>query len=230
MECGAKTKKGEPCRGKPMPNGRCRMHGGNARSGVAHPRFSHGKYSRSMPERLSERYQASLADKGLLHLREEISLLDARIEDVLGRVDTGESGRAWKELAAAFEKAQEMRGTDFELVTFRALGDLIEEGLEDWAVWGEVQSLLQQRRKLVESERKRLVQEQQTITVERAYALVGAMGMLVHEHVKDPAARQAIAHGLDRLLGRGASEGDPHGEAGAGGNPYALAAGGVEPL
>lgn len=26
--CGAKTRSGEPCKSKPMPNGRCRMHGG----------------------------------------------------------------------------------------------------------------------------------------------------------------------------------------------------------
>jgi hypothetical protein len=26
--CGAKTRAGEPCKGQPMANGRCRMHGG----------------------------------------------------------------------------------------------------------------------------------------------------------------------------------------------------------
>ena len=26
--CGAKTRSGEPCKSKAMPNGRCRMHGG----------------------------------------------------------------------------------------------------------------------------------------------------------------------------------------------------------
>jgi hypothetical protein len=26
--CGARTRSGAPCRGLPMPNGRCRMHGG----------------------------------------------------------------------------------------------------------------------------------------------------------------------------------------------------------
>lgn len=28
--CGAKTRAGHPCRGTPMPNGRCRMHGGKS--------------------------------------------------------------------------------------------------------------------------------------------------------------------------------------------------------
>lgn len=27
--CGAKTRAGTPCQGPAMPNGRCRMHGGN---------------------------------------------------------------------------------------------------------------------------------------------------------------------------------------------------------
>jgi hypothetical protein len=26
--CGARTRSGDPCRSPPMPNGRCRMHGG----------------------------------------------------------------------------------------------------------------------------------------------------------------------------------------------------------
>ena len=28
--CGARTRKGTPCRGPAMPNGRCRMHGGKS--------------------------------------------------------------------------------------------------------------------------------------------------------------------------------------------------------
>ena len=33
MQCGAKTRGGTPCRTPPMPNGRCRMHGGTSLAG-----------------------------------------------------------------------------------------------------------------------------------------------------------------------------------------------------
>lgn len=54
--CGAKTRQGRPCKGKPMPNGRCRMHGG-ASTGprtqeglerIRKARTKHGVYSSHM--------------------------------------------------------------------------------------------------------------------------------------------------------------------------------------
>lgn len=51
--CGAKTRRGGPCKGQPMPNGRCRMHGGPS-TGPRTPeglerlrkaRTKHGSYS-----------------------------------------------------------------------------------------------------------------------------------------------------------------------------------------
>ena len=52
-QCGAKTRKGSPCRNPAMPNGRCRMHGGASTgprtlAGLARSRranWKHGRYS-----------------------------------------------------------------------------------------------------------------------------------------------------------------------------------------
>jgi uncharacterized protein YjcR len=45
--CGAKTRKGAPCQGPSMPNGRCRMHGGNSPGAPKGNRnaWKHGHYS-----------------------------------------------------------------------------------------------------------------------------------------------------------------------------------------
>ena len=43
--CGAKTRRGSPCRSPAMPNGRCRMHGGaspGAPRGEANGNYKHG--------------------------------------------------------------------------------------------------------------------------------------------------------------------------------------------
>lgn len=49
--CGAYCRTtGQACRTPAMPNGRCRMHGGKstgAPRGPAHPRYKHGRRSRS---------------------------------------------------------------------------------------------------------------------------------------------------------------------------------------
>lgn len=56
-KCGAKKRNsGEPCQAPPMPNGRCRIHGGKSvAAGVGHHRFKHGKYSKSPLEAIAHR-------------------------------------------------------------------------------------------------------------------------------------------------------------------------------
>ena len=55
--CGARTRRGTPCRSPAMANGRCRMHGGpspGAPPGDRHPNWRHGGYSREAIERRRE--------------------------------------------------------------------------------------------------------------------------------------------------------------------------------
>lgn len=51
--CGAKTRRGTPCRRAPMRNGRCYLHGGKSLAWFAHPNYKHGRYSKysGIPER-----------------------------------------------------------------------------------------------------------------------------------------------------------------------------------
>src|SRR3954452_17185048 len=98
MQCGAKTRSGAPCRTRPMPNGRCRMHGGKSLAGAASPAFKTGRHSTYLPVRLLAGYQEAERDPELLALRDEIALIDSRLADVLSRVDSGESSRIWRSL------------------------------------------------------------------------------------------------------------------------------------
>jgi hypothetical protein len=53
--CGARTRSGGRCQNAPMQlGGRCRMHGGAALRGPAHPRYKHGKYSKYRPVDIDE--------------------------------------------------------------------------------------------------------------------------------------------------------------------------------
>lgn len=206
MHCGAKTRSGTPCKGQAMANGRCRMHRGKAVSGIAHPNFQHGRYAKDIPTRMLSTYQAALADTELLNLRQEISLLDARLSDVLKRVDTGESGAVWAALGEAlreFQKASAAGDTAKMREHLTALTDLIQRGQSDTAAWGDVRALIQERRRVTESERKRQVEMQQSITTERAMLLVTALVDTVQRHVHDRVALGAIAADIGALLNAG---------------------------
>lgn len=196
--CGAKTRQGGECASWAMPNGRCRMHGGLSLGGVASPTFKTGRWSKYIPGRMLERYQEAQADDALLELREDIALLDSRLADVLSRVDTGESGSLWRQARAAWEASQSADVASAVAAKLE-LEDLFTRGVADYAAWGEVQRLLQERRKVVESERKRQIELQQMITVERALLLVTAVVDSVRTHVNDPAVLGAISQDLLRL-------------------------------
>ncbi len=216
MLCGAKTRNGSTCTQRSMPNGRCRMHGGKSPNGIAHARFKHGRYSQFIPARMLENYQAAQNDVELLALRDEIALLDSRLLDVLKRVDTGESGQVWRELKATYQMlraAQAKDDRDAARDHARKLGELIEHGSADWLAWSEVRSLIDQRRRTVESERKRLVEMQSLISQEKAMVLIAALTDSVRRHVSDRTALAAISADLVRLTAA-----DPRGAALAGGD------------
>jgi len=191
-----------------MPNGRCRMHGGMTPVGPAHPAFKHGRHSKFLPARLAGRYQEAIDDPHLLELRSEIALLDVRIADVVQRVDTGESGKLWSELKSVMEgflAELTKRNADRMREPLQRMEHLIDQGTHDTAVWDELGRLLDQRRKLVESERKRLVEMHQMLTTEEAMTLLAAVVDTIRRHVVDRGALAAISADLTRLVTHTAS-------------------------
>lgn len=73
QHCGAKTRKGTPCKSAAMENGRCRMHGGLSPKGVDHPSFKTGQHSRYR-HLLSEKMQAHIDDSDPLDLLPELEV------------------------------------------------------------------------------------------------------------------------------------------------------------
>ena len=198
MQCTAQSKRsGQQCRRHATPGrGVCHIHGGKSLAGIASPSLVTGAYSKYLlPQRLRARYQAAVDDPALLEQRAEISVLDARLADLLGRVDSGESGAIWRALDAqrlALLIAQQLGNTVDQLAATAAILDLIADGHADYAAWREVGAVLEQRRKLVESERKRLIEMSQVMTSEQALALMNALLLAVRANVHEQAALIAI--------------------------------------
>lgn len=164
----------------------CTVHGGLTPSGVASANWKHGRYSKAIPTRLMERYQASESDPELLNLRSDIALVDARISELLGSVDVGESGRLWRDLGKLrkdFLVAQREKDQDAMASVLTELLNTVGRGAQDWERWQEIADFLERRRRLVESEQKRLVAMQQMVTAEQAMTLVTTLGLAVREIV-----------------------------------------------
>lgn len=213
--CSARKKRtGDPCGSFALANGKCRVHGGMSLSGIASPAFRTGRYSKHLPSRLAGRYEEAASDPELLGLRDDIALLDTRISGVVEALDTGESQESWTVLSATWrafedqwrmlldtgEPPEEMEST-VEYIT-----KLMRDGLSQGYVWNEIRGLLKERKDLVNSEQKRLVEMQQFISAERAMTFVGAVMASVKRHVSDRAVLASIAADLGALSLRDGSE------------------------
>lgn len=200
-ECGAKKKDGTPCRQNAMANGRCRLHGGSTPSGLAASQFRTGRYSKHLPARLANSYQEAISDPELLSVREDVALLDSRLQDVLSSASNGEAGELWKSLKEALREHDRAK-PDERAEAFGKIRWLINEGYQEWQSWMEIRHILQERKQLVEREEKRLVAMQQMITAERAMLLVAAIEDIVIKHVEDSDARNRIATAIEQLISK----------------------------
>lgn len=211
-QCTAKSKQtGQRCKNAASP-GRttCRFHGGHTPRGIASPQFRHGKYAQDLPVRLLATYQASLADELLLSLKHEIAAVDARVCDLLTRVDSGESGHLWQDLRAArltLLAARRANNTDAMNTALNQILQLIDTGYHDSVAWHELSTLFDQRRKLVESERKKLVEDELMITAEKATLLVTALLDSVRRNVTEPERLTAIQAEFMAILNRASVHG-----------------------
>jgi hypothetical protein len=207
--CGAKKKDGTPCRMSAMRNGRCRLHGGLSPAGIASGTYKDGRYSKVLPTRLAARYAEAEHDPQLLELRSEISLTDARLADLLARVDSGESGALWQALMTArgdLLAARKANNANDQVDALNTIIELISKGHADYRAWSEIATVLEQRRRLVESERKRLTEAQQTLTIEKAMLLIGAIGGIIKAHVTDVTTLRKISADISALTTSNAGE------------------------
>lgn len=184
----------------------CPVHGGGARTkGRSTGRVSNISMIRRMalPKRMLESYDAALEDRELLILRHAIAMVEARRIDLTKRADSGESGRLWKELKSTMEamKQAENAGEDGTAkALFLKIQDLILEGGQDYDAWDEINDCLDRQKRLVESERKRLMDMHQMISVERVIALMTRVAESITKNVKDAEEVQAVGKDIKALL------------------------------
>ncbi|NJK46003.1 MAG: hypothetical protein HC933_18615, partial [Pleurocapsa sp. SU_196_0] len=171
----------------------CRLHGAGTRARPGGRPPVHGRYSKSIPQALRGKLEAAMNDPALLELRPEIGLIGVRIEELLEGLQEHSVN-----IKAAQKAFQKMRGAMADgdaleaQLQITALGSALDSAWNQYLTWSEVRSLSQERRLLVESERKRFVEEQQLMTSAQALALVNTLADIVYARVSNSLERAAV--------------------------------------
>jgi hypothetical protein len=207
MRCKARTKRGLKCRALALKNKLyCKHH-----SRVTQMDRNSGRYSANIPKHLLKDYEAGIADPNLTTLRDDIALFDARINELLSQIDSGENPDMWLDLQRSwgnFMDAVREGDADKQRTLLPAINTLIIRGASKASAWKELGIVLEKRRKMVESEQKRLVSTSQMIAVEQVMhlmaATINALRKVVNKHVPRETAHVILADAsieYDRLLG-----------------------------
>lgn len=210
--CGAKLRLTNPPRycmqwpSQDSHSGRCRLHGADSLRGAAHPQARHLRYSAYMPRGLAEAAQAALNDPELLSLRTNIAVTDARLAEVWQGVAAGGRLAVLDEIGEAVHQLDRARQQGNENQQAEALAALLRAARaagDTQRALGEISKLTEERRRLVETETRRIVAGRDTLTIEAAYGLVSMLVDIVLRHVSDRAQRQSILREVQPLLAEG---------------------------
>lgn len=158
----------------------CTFHGGRMPKGPAHPKFTHGGRSRFLPLRYHGLYEAALEDPDLGSLRRDLATTEVRLQDLLQRLDTGESSGAWAalheelvpELARQIALGAPPPALMRHLERVRAT---VERGQALDATWQDVLKTQAHRAELVAREHKRLQDLGGVVSTEDLGVLLGLL-------------------------------------------------------
>lgn len=186
--CGAqlRNKPGKFCQDTvTLENGRCRRHGGKSLKGVASPLFKHGRYSKSLPENLVGNYRQAQKDPKLLELRDEIALMDVRINELLSQLTPNEHSPS-RRITRLIDKVRGAAAGNSEAAEALAqLEDIIGQSSHEDRVWKGIGYLVDRRKALVETESKRLLNSSQAITIDQVMLLIGVISDILKRHIPD---------------------------------------------
>lgn len=181
----------------------CYHHGGATPRGMLLPQTTHGRFSKDLPTRLLANYEAAATDPDLVALREEMAILVSREADLIGRVDSGEAGRHWRSARAAWGRMMRARSAgkaEDELTAEMEVEAALADGVADYAAWDELLKTIEARRRLADTERRRLEALEQSINRQQALLLTAALQDAVRRHVTDRDTIAAIGLELGRIL------------------------------
>ena len=203
--CGRKNKQtGYVCSQYSLSNGACRQHGGKSLKGIEHPGFKHGATSRYTPRgNLVELYNEAYNRGSYTEGRDGIALTDGMINQVLSEREeaAGQIFRQLKEEREGVRRANASGEPQKAAGHLNAIFVLIDRGVAADKQRSEVVRLLDHRRKLVDSETRRLEREKQTLTLEQVMMRDAIILEVLKETLNDRELANVRVRLQKRLLG-----------------------------
>jgi len=178
------------------------MHGG-ASTGAP---IKTGRYSKFLPTRLAAKYEEAAADAELISLKDEAAVLQTFIAEALEGIDLEHCEAMWDTLKRLVEKHQSLGPTELPSWASEVCG-CIRDGVEEWQQVHRVLGYIEAKRKVAESENKRLKDLEQNLNAKQANVLVAALTSAVLEEVHDSAVRARIQTKFIQLVHRAGSTG-----------------------
>lgn len=191
MQCKATSKRsGERCK-RYVAAGKyvCSMHGGKSLAGPESPTWKTGgdsKFKAIFTGDALEHYEAARKDDRYLEMREDLAVLDALFYEELKSARLGQGGALMEELAkhwTRFQEAQPLKDATTAGRALKKIGDLIAEGVSRQAAQTHALDIQDRKRRTSETERKRIVDQERTITQVQAMSFVAGMISLMREAV-----------------------------------------------
>lgn len=172
---------------------KCYHHGGKSLAGKDSGTYKTGRYSKYLPDRLAERYEEALQEQDLISMHNEIALVDSQLTTHLDELQQrGANGETWAEARSLL--------ADGDLVRLERL--LAEGGNPDAVIWNTVNGLIEQRRRLADTERRRLEGEEHSVNLEKIMLLFAAILDIIRRRVSDVDAQRAVAQDLRALMSK----------------------------
>ncbi len=185
----------------------CSKHGAGTKERPGGRPPIHGRFSKKLPASLIEQFKESVTDPKKLELDAEIALVTIRAEEMVAtlsenRVHLNKIVKGYELLELALAKE------DASLVSegMKAMKTAINSASALRYTWSEILNLIQHRKSLVESQRKRLIENKAVLTIDQLMLLMTQIQHSILKNVDDPLTRSRIANDLKNILGNGGSE------------------------
>ena len=187
--CGCKNRMNRPCSQHGRENGRCNNHGAESPVGPESGKWQHGRDSKwrsIFTGDVLEHYEAARENDRYLEMREDLAVLDALFYQELKAASLGQGGALMQELGEHWRRFQDAQPTKDATTAGRALrrvGELIGEGVAREAAQTHALDIQDRKRRTSETERKRIVDQERTITQVQAMGFVAGLMALMRESI-----------------------------------------------
>lgn len=178
---------------------RCKYHGGKNPRGIMHYNYQGKGKSVSLPTRMLDRYEAHLNDPNVLDLTSSIAVLKSRAEDLMERADDAVSSKQWEEAQKAMKKLRRANTASKIIDAQNELEAVLARGWRDSLVWKEINSTLEQLRKLNQTEQKRREKAATILTEDQFRTLLAYVVNSIKTRVSNDDEKMAILSDLQRL-------------------------------